>query len=194
MPDIVLASSSVYRQQLLQTLGLPFTACSPDIDESPLAGESPRELVVRLAKAKARALADDFPDALIIGSDQVALIDETLLTKPHTHVNAFAQLRRCSGREVEFSTGLCLLNAATGIDESLVEPFRVKFRELSDEQIDGYLKKEEPFDCAGSFKSEGLGIALFESLDGRDPNSLVGLPLIALVGLLDKMGVDPLID
>jgi len=192
MPDLVLASSSKYRLQMLQTLGLPFVSQAPDIDESPKPKEAPRDLVLRLAKAKALALAPSFTNALIIGSDQVAFIDGTLLGKPHTHENAFAQLKRCSGRTVEFSTGLCLLNTATGEADALVEPFFVSFRTLSDTQIENYLYKEEPYDCAGSFKSEGLGIALFEELKGRDPNSLIGLPLIQLVTMLSRAGLDVL--
>ena len=192
MPDLVLASSSKYRQQILQTLGLPFVSRAPDIDESPKPKEAPRDLVLRLAKAKTLALAPDFADALIIGSDQVALIDGILLGKPHTHEKAFEQLKRCSGKTVEFSTGLCLLNTVTGESDTIVEPFFVSFRTLSDTQIKNYLYKEEPYDCAGSFKSEGLGIALFDALRGRDPNSLIGLPLIQLVTMLGKAGLDVL--
>jgi len=192
MPDLVLASSSKYRLQILQTLGLVFESRAPDIDESPRHEETPRDLVLRLAKAKARALAPHYTDALIIGSDQVALIDDTLLGKPHNYENAFAQLKRCSGRTVEFSTGLCLLNTKTGEVDALVEPFFVRFRTLSEAQIENYLYKEEPYDCAGSFKSEGLGIALFEELRGRDPNSLIGLPLIQLVTMLNRAGLDVL--
>lgn len=192
MPELVLASSSIYRQQVLQTLGLPFVSRAPNVDESPLENEEPRDLVLRLAKAKALALAVDFPNTLIIGSDQVAIIDGTLLGKPHTHERAFDQLKLCSGRTVEFSTGLCLLNTATGVADALVEPFFVRFRTLSESQIENYLYKEEPYNCAGSFKSEGLGIALFEALKGDDPNSLIGLPLIQLVTMLGRAGVDVL--
>ena len=193
MTTIILASSSPYRQELLNTLGLAFEAHAPDVDETRLTNEGPRDLVARLAEKKARALASRFSKALIIGSDQVALCDGQVLTKPITHERAFEQLRLCSGKSVEFSTGLCLLNSETGSIQCEVEPFVVRFRELSDEQIHGYLYKEEPYDCAGSFKCEGLGVALFERFDGRDQNALVGLPLILLVKMLGVEGVDPLV-
>lgn len=189
MPHLVLASSSRYRQALLGKLGLPFTAASPDIDESPLPGETPRALVERLAAAKARALTTRFPHHLIIGSDQVACLDERILGKPGTGAAACEQLRLASGRSVEFLTGLCLLDSASGVEHTLTEPFQVHFRTLTETQIARYVEREQPLDCAGSFKSEGLGIALFERLEGNDPNSLIGLPLISLISLLEQAGV-----
>jgi MAF protein len=189
MPDVVLASSSRYRQTVLAKLGLPFTAAAPDIDESPLPGEAPHALVARLAAAKARALAARFPNHLIIGSDQVAVLDGRMLGKPGTEPAAREQLRIASGRCVEFLTGLCLLDSASGSEHLVVEPFRVHFRTLTETQITHYVDREQPLDCAGSFKSEGLGIALFEKLEGDDPNALIGLPLIRLVRLLEQAGV-----
>ena len=189
---LILASTSPFRRELLARLGIPFGTASPGVDESHLPGESPRELVMRLAEAKARAAAADHPDALIIGSDQVACIDDLVLGKPGNRDAALEQLTRASGREVVFYTGLCLHNAASGRSQILCEPFRVRFRNLARAQIEGYLDRERPFNCAGSFKSEGLGIALFERLDGEDPNALIGLPLIRLVTMLAEEGVDPL--
>jgi MAF protein len=149
-------------------------------------------LVLRLAEAKARAVAREHPDALIIGSDQVACIDDQILGKPGDRARAVAQLERASGRCVVFQTGLCLLNAVTGRAQTLVEPFRVHFRPLTRGRIEAYLDREAPYNCAGSFKSEGLGIALFERLEGDDPSALIGLPLIRLVTLLESEGLDPL--
>lgn len=190
MTPLVLASSSPYRQALLAKLGLPFTAATPAVDESARAGESAAALVERLACAKAAALAERFPHHLIIGSDQVAGLDGEILGKPGHFDAARRQLQAASGRRVTFFTGLCLLDTRDGTRHSLVEPFSVVFRPLSDAQIDAYLRREQPFDCAGSFKSEGLGIALFERLEGDDPNALVGLPLIRLVALLGAAGID----
>lgn len=189
MPSIVLASSSPYRRALLEKLGLPFISASPSIDETPIAGETPQALVARLAAEKTLALASYYLNSWIIGSDQVAHLDGAILGKPGNKENAFAQLRACSGRRVEFLTGLCLLDCASGHSQTIVEPFAVVFRKLSDAQINHYLDKEQPFDCAGSFKSEGLGIALFERLEGDDPNALIGLPLIRLVTLLQQAGI-----
>lgn len=187
---LVLASSSSYRRQLLQKLGLPFTCGSPDIDETPRRGETPSQLVARLAVAKARELANQFPEALIIGSDQVAMdADGQPLGKPHTVEKAVKQLQLLSGRRVTFVTGLCLLNSRSGREQCVVESFDVQFRCLQIEQIERYVTREMPLDCAGSFKSEGLGITLFEGLYGRDPNALVGLPLMALVTMLGAEGV-----
>ena len=185
----MLASSSPYRRQLLERLGLTFAAASPDIDETPLPLEEPATLVARLAESKARALAARYPQHLIIGSDQAAHLDGTILGKPGGFAAARRQLRACSGRRVEFLTGLCLLDSRTGQAQTLVEPFAVAFRELTDGQIEHYLEREQPYDCAGSFKVEGLGIALFERLDGADPNALIGLPLIQLIRLLEQAGV-----
>lgn len=190
MTSIVLASSSVYRRALLERLGLPFLWGSPSIDESPEPGETAPVLVTRLAMEKAQALAAQHPDSWIIGSDQVACLDNAILGKPGNHANAFAQLRACSGRRVEFLTGLCLLDSRSGEMQTIVEPFAVVFRQLSDAQINRYLERERPFDCAGSFKVEGLGIALFERLEGNDPNALIGLPLIRLVTLLQQAGIE----
>jgi len=191
-PSLVLASTSPYRSALLARLGLPFTTATPEVDERPHPGESPQVLVLRLAEAKARAVAQAFPNALIIGSDQVACIDGRILGKPGDRQRAIAQLEQASGRCVLFQTGLCLLNAVTGQTQTLVEPFRVHFRPLSRARIEVYLDREEPYNCAGGFKSEGLGIALFDRLEGDDPSALVGLPLIRLVTLLAAEGLDPL--
>ena len=186
---LVLASTSPYRRELLGRLGLPFTTARPEVDESPLAGEDPEVLVRRLAEAKARAVAPIHPDALVIGSDQVAVLDGNVVGKPGAPDAAADQLRRASGRAVRFLTGLCLLDTARDVAEVVVEPFTVHFRALDDGQIARYIERERPFDCAGSFKSEGLGIALFERLEGDDPSALVGLPLIRLVSLLGRAGV-----
>lgn len=191
-PKILLASSSIYRRQLLQKLELTFEWASPDVDESHRPDESPSKLVHRLAEAKARHLASTYPNHLIIGSDQVATIDDQILGKPHTHSAALAQLKRFRQREVIFLTGLCLFNPTTNRSQTSVESYKVRFRNLSDEQIENYLKREQPYDCAGSFKSEGLGICLFEQFEGDDPNTLIGLPLMALTRMLSKEGVDPL--
>lgn len=191
-PKILLASSSTYRRQLLQKLGLAFDWANPGIDENHQPGESPAQLVHRLAEAKAHHLASTYPNHLIIGSDQVATFDNCILGKPHTHTNAVAQLRSFRQREVTFLTGLCLFNPTTNRTQTSVESYKVRFRNLSDEQIENYLQHEKPYDCAGSFKSEGLGICLFEQLAGDDPNTLIGLPLIALTRMLAAEAVDPL--
>ncbi len=173
---------------LLERLGLPFETFAPNLDESRLPGESPRSLVLRLAEAKARSAAERHPEALIIGSDQVACIDDQVLGKPGDREHAREQLRQASGRRVDFHTGLCLYDS--GRDWAQVDciPFEVRFRRLSPAQIDAYIERERPFACAGGFKSEGLGIALFERLRGDDPNALVGLPLIRLVSMLEAAG------
>jgi MAF protein len=191
-PPLILASTSRYRRALLERLGLTFTTAAPDIDETRRPNEPPQVLVLRLAEAKARAIARTHPDALIIGSDQVACLDDTVLGKPIDRHGAIAQLERASGRCVLFQTGLCLLDARSNQAQRLVEPFRVHFRPLSRERIAGYLDREQPYDCAGSFKSEGLGIALFSRLEGEDPNALIGLPLIRLIPLLEAAGIFPL--
>lgn len=193
MQPILLSSSSPYRRELLAKLGLAFEWSSPNIDERPLPDESADSLVARLSVTKAKALASTYPQHLIIGSDQVAVLDDRIIGKPHSHENAVAQLRAASGRKVIFKTGLCLLDAKTGESQVSVEEFTVYFRELSDEQIHHYLTFEQPYDCAGSFKCEGLGIALFSKLTGDDPNTLVGLPLIRLVDMLQCAGIDPLL-
>lgn len=189
MRPLILASSSPYRQDLLARLGLPFESHSPDVDETVLPDESPDEMVSRLARAKAEAVAQAHPDALIIGSDQCAELDGRILGKPGDHANAVAQLRAASGREVVFHTGLCLLDAYTGRARVATVPFRVRFRTLESSMIEDYLARERPYDCAGSFKSEGLGVALFEAMAGDDPSALVGLPLITLVSMLREEGV-----
>ncbi len=190
MPAIILASSSPYRQQLLNRLGLPFNSVSPEIDEATLPGEDARQLVIRLAKNKARAVARAQPNALIIGSDQVASLGERILTKPGNHQNAHRQLMSCSGKAVVFYTGLALLNSRTGQCHTCVEPFTVHFRQLTPTEVDNYLEREQPYDCAGSFKMEGLGISLFTRMEGEDPNSLVGLPLIRLIDMLSNEGIN----
>lgn len=186
---LLLASSSPARRKLLLRLGLPFLSGSPDIDETPLPGETIIQMVQRLSEAKARALASLHTKALIIGSDQALLFDDQILGKPGSHAKAQDQLNRLSGQEVTFYTSLCLLNSATGHYQLTVEPFKVAFRELSPATIERYLQADEPYQCAGSFKAEGLGIALFKSFEGRDPNSLVGLPLMALVDFLLNEGI-----
>jgi MAF protein len=186
---LVLASTSPFRKQALEKLAIPFDTDSPDIDETPNAGETPQGLVSRLAEAKAWAVAPRQPDALIIGSDQVAVLDNAILGKPINYANAKQQLLKASGRCVTFYTGLCLLNSRTRHAQVVCEPFHVYFRNLSEAQINRYLDKDQPFNCAGSFKSESLGITLFEKLQGDDPNTLIGLPLIALVGMLENEGI-----
>lgn len=189
---LVLGSTSPFRRELLEKLGLPFVCDKPEVDETALEGETAQALVGRLSEAKARAVAERHPNALIIGSDQVAVVNGAILGKPHTHEKAVAQLKAASGEVVTFYTGLTLLNSATGQAQTLVEPFEVAFKALTDAQIEGYLKAEQPYNCAGSFKSEGLGIMLFDRLTGRDPNALIGLPLISLGELLANEGVDVL--
>ena len=189
MPSIVLGSSSPFRKQLLNKLIDRFDTCSPDIDETPQPGEQPEPLVRRLALAKAQAVAQQYPDALIITSDQVSVLDGNINGKPGNFDNAFAQLKKSSGNTVTFFTSLCLYDGHSGIYQLDVETFLVHFRQLTDQQITRYLQKETPFNCAGSFKSEGLGISLFTHLEGRDPNTLIGLPLIRLVEMLDAAGI-----
>lgn len=190
MPHLVLASTSPFRKALLEKLGVPFDVDAPDVDESPLDNETPAQLVERLACAKAVKVAARYPDALVIGSDQVAVIEGQILGKPGDHAKALRQLQQASGKTVTFLTGLCLHNAATGQSQSEVVPFKVVFRNLDAQQIENYLQAEQPYNCAGSFKSEGLGIALFERLEGEDPNTLIGLPLIRLIRMLEKEGVN----
>ncbi len=190
MPQtLILASTSPYRRELLGRLGLPFEVANPQTDESRLLNESPEAMALRLSEAKARAVSGAFPDALIIGSDQVATVDGEIYGKPGTHERAVAQLRALSGRTVNFFTGLSLLNARTGQAETRGVATLVTFRELTDREIENYLKREPAYNCAGSAKSEGLGIALLSRMQGDDPNALVGLPLIALCDLLRNQGV-----
>lgn len=193
-PAILLASSSPYRQSLLLRLGLDFQCASPDIDETPKPEEAATDLAQRLALEKALALRQQYPKHLIIGSDQVATVDGTILGKPGNYDNAMKQLSHCSGRRITFSTGLCLLNAQSGRQQVNRVDFHVQFRHLSQNQISNYLKLEQPYDCAGSFKYEGMGICLFQQLEGDDPNSLIGLPLIKLCDMLIEEGVNPLGD
>lgn len=191
--SLILASTSPFRQALLGKLGLPFITAAPDVDETPRAGEAADALVTRLAVAKAQALADDYPDSWIIGSDQACVLDGAIAGKPHTPDRAFTQLRQASGNAITFYTGLALYQPRSGTLMQCCEPFVVHFRSLSDAEIRAYIEKEQPLQCAGSFKSEGLGICLFERLEGRDPNTLVGLPLIALSGMLRAVGINPLL-
>ncbi len=186
--QLVLASTSPFRKQLLEKLHLQFITDKPNVDETPLAGETAIQLVERLAIAKAQALASNYDNALLIGSDQVCVNNGEILGKPGDFANAFAQLKAASAKKITFYTGLAVVNSKTGDVQSLVEPFTVQFRELSDAMIENYLNKEQPFNCAGSFKSEGYGIALFDSLEGKDPNSLIGLPLISLIRMLEAEG------
>lgn len=189
MQEIILASTSPYRRELLGRLGLPFSVANPQTDETPLPGESPEALSLRLAEAKARAVAEQHPGALIIGSDQVATVNGKIYGKPGDHERAVRQLRELSGKTVNFFTGLCLYNAQTGQADVRGIPTLVTFRQLSDSEIENYLHREPAYNCAGSAKSEGLGIALLERMQGDDPNALVGLPLIALCDMLRRQGV-----
>lgn len=193
-PPLLLASSSIYRQELLQKLKLPFTCATPNVDETPLPNESASALVLRLAQVKATSLAAQYPNHLIIGSDQVATLDDRIIGKPHTHTKAIEQLMSFQNQTVTFLTGLCLYNTRSQHTQTWVEPYQVSFRTLTHTQVDYYLHIEKPYDCAGSFKSEGLGISLFSKMEGDDPNSLIGLPLIALIRMLNKEGIDPLMD
>ena len=186
---LVLASTSVYRSELLQRLQLPFETAAPEVDETPLPGEFARATSLRLAQEKARAVAAAYPDALIIGSDQIALLDGQQIGKPLTHDNAFRQLRVMRGKTTIFYTALALLNSKTGRMQAEVAENHVTLRDLGDAEIEGYLLKEQPYHCAGSAKSEGLGIALMSRMTGDDPNALVGLPLILLTEMLRRENV-----
>jgi septum formation protein len=190
--QLVLASSSPYRRALLERLGCPFVIDVPDIDEARLPAESPAALVVRLSQEKARAVAARHTDALIIGSDQVALFGSTILTKPGSPERAIEQLTLMRGATAHFLTGICVHNSRTNRDRAAIERYAVTFRSLTDAAIARYVERDRPFDCAGGFRSEGLGIALFERLEGDDPTSLIGLPLIRLVAMLAAEGVDVL--
>lgn len=184
--NLILASTSPFRKEILNKLGISFEVMSPEVDETALEKETPQQLVERLSIAKAKAVADKVEDALVIGSDQVSVINNEIIGKPHTYENAVKQLKNASGKTVTFYTGLCLYNSATQQYQSEVVPFDVVFRDLTDQLIDNYLRKEEPYNCAGSFKSETLGIILFEKLEGEDPNTLMGLPLIRLINMLEN--------
>lgn len=189
MPALILGSSSPYRRALLERLGLSFSCHSPDIDETAQPNEDAHTLTLRLAEAKARALEAIYPEHLIIGSDQVAVLNGAILGKPGNHEKAFAQLKAASGQCVSFLTALALLNTQTGRLQSTVVPFSVHFRQLSDATIERYLRKEMPYDCAGSFKAEGLGVSLFRKTEGEDATSLIGLPLITLVDMLHQEAI-----
>ena len=186
---LVLGSSSRYRRELLERLRLPFTVAAPETDETPLPGEAPRALALRLALAKAQAVAALHPEAVVIGSDQVADLDGEPLGKPGNHARASAQLRRMGGHTVVFQTAVAVVCAASGFSEVDIAPVEVRFRPLDDATIERYLHAEQPYDCAGSAKSEGLGIALLERIDSDDPTALVGLPLIRTCQMLRAAGV-----
>lgn len=192
MQTLVLGSTSPFRKILLEKLNLAFKCAKPNIDESPLHNESPQALVERLAIEKAKAVSAEFSNALIIGSDQVAVCDGDILGKPHNFDNGVKQLTQFSNKAVTFYTGLSVYNTKTQQSHSVVEPFKVHFNSLSTSDIENYLHAEQPYNCAGSFKSEGLGICLFKKLEGDDPNTLIGLPLIKLVELLKKHGLNVL--
>jgi len=187
--ELILASSSPFRRELLQRLRLPFRVVASEVDERPLAAESPDVMVERLAIAKAQAVATIHPRALVIGSDQAAVHAGRIVGKPGNHDAAVQQLRAASGGRVVLYTGLALIDAASGRTHSQVVPFATVFRRLTDDDIESYLRKEQPYNCAGSLKSEGLGIALLERFEGDDPTALIGLPLICLVRMLEKEGV-----
>lgn len=186
---LILGSTSRYRRELLERMQLPFTTVSPEVDETPLGGETPYTLSLRLAEAKARAVAALHPGALVIGSDQVPELDGQPLSKPGTHERATEQLRQMSGRQMNFHTGVCVICQETGFMQADVVTVNVRFRELDDAEIERYLRAEQPYDCAGSAKSEGLGIALLDALTSDDPTALVGLPLIRTCQMLRAAGV-----
>jgi septum formation protein len=190
VPPLILASTSQFRRELLTRLQIPFTAVAPEADETPVLGESPAQTAERLSELKARAVASQFPNSLIIGSDQVAYRGQQCFGKPGRRENATQQLRSMRGNTVIFHTGLCLLNTQTGRCQLAGVPTEVRFRDLSDAEIERYLDREDALNCAGSAKSEGLGISLLEYMRGDDPNALVGLPLIALAKMLRNEGID----
>jgi septum formation protein len=191
-PPLILASTSRYRRELLERLRIPFQALSPDTDETPRPGEAPAALAERLALAKARALASRFPDAVVIGADQVADVDGVAIGKPGDHARAVEQLRAMSGRTIVFQTALAVIREASGFAEVRRVPVAVRFRALDDAEIEFYLRTEQPYDCAGSAKCETLGIALLEAIESDDPTALIGLPLIQTCQLLRAAGIDPL--
>jgi septum formation protein len=188
-PRLILASSSAYRKELLSRLQLPFEVAVPDIDESPAAGETPSATALRLARQKAAAVAERHPGCLVIGSDQVATLDDEQIGKPGNHAAALAQLQKMRGREVVFHTALCLWDGRDNSAQVQDIQTIVQFRDLDDEELDAYLRIEQPYDCAGSAKNEALGIAILERIDSSDPTALTGLPLIALTGMLRQAGV-----
>jgi septum formation protein len=186
---VILGSSSRYRKELLSRLNIPFEVAAPEVDETPHINETPRDLALRLALAKARAVASKYPEAVVIGSDQVADLNGQALGKPGNHANAVKQLQRMRGKTVIFQTALSVICLATGFEQTDLAAVKVTFRDLTDAEIESYLKAEEPYDCAGSAKSEGLGIALLAAIDNDDPTALVGLPLIRTCRMLSASGV-----
>lgn len=186
---IVLGSTSPFRKELLQRFNLNFITDSPDIDETPLANETPKDYVLRLSLEKAKAVATRHPEALVIGSDQCSVLNGEIRGKPHTHENAVKQLTESSNKRVSFYTGLCLYDSSEHTYQLELIPFHVDFRELTKSEIESYLKAEQPYSCAGSFKSEGLGISLFKRMEGDDPTALIGLPLIKLATMLRQKGI-----
>jgi len=192
LPPLILGSTSRYRRELLQRIGLPFSVVAPAVDETAQPGEAPAALAMRLALAKARAVAALHPAAVVIGSDQVADLDGHAIGKPGTHDKAVAQLRRMSGHRVVFQTAVAVVRADTGFEAVELAPVQVVFRSLGDAEIERYLRLEQPYDCAGSAKSEGLGIALLAAIESDDPTALIGLPLIRTCALLRRAGLDPL--
>ncbi|MES2993304.1 MAG: Maf family nucleotide pyrophosphatase [Pseudomonadota bacterium] len=191
-PPLILGSTSRYRRELLERLRLPFEVHAPDVDEAPRPGERPAALAQRLALAKARAVSALFPDAVVIGSDQVADLDGEPIGKPGTHERAVAQLRSMRGRSVVFQTAVAVVRGSTGYAGTALAPVTVRFRQLSDGEIEHYLRTEQPYDCAGSAKVETLGIALVDAVESDDPTALIGLPLIRTAALLRAAGIDPL--
>ena len=189
---LILGSTSRYRRELLERLRLPFEVVSPDVDETPRAGEAPAELAARLALAKARAVAAAHPNAVVVGSDQVAELDGEPIGKPGTHESAVEQLQRMRGRSVVFHTAVAVVCEASAFAGSALVPVTVRFRDLTDAEIEHYLRTEQPYDCAGSAKCETLGIALLDAIESDDPTALVGLPLIRTCALLREAGIDPL--
>jgi len=186
---VILGSSSRYRKELLSRLNIPFEVAAPEVDETPHINETPRDLALRLALAKARAVASKYPESVVIGSDQVADLNGQALGKPGNHANAVKQLQRMRGKTVIFQTALSVICLATGFEQTDLAAVKVTFRDLTDAEIESYLKAEEPYDCAGSAKSEGLGIALLAAIDNDDPTALVGLPLIRTCRMLSAAGV-----
>lgn len=189
-PELILGSTSIYRRELLERLKIPFRVVAPDIDETPYEGETPQQLVARLALEKAQSVAMNNPGSLVIGSDQVAVHGGKIVGKPHTHDRAMEQLREANGKQITLYTGLSLVHADSGEELTEVIPFEVLFRQLTEQQLESYLLKEQPYHCAGSVKSEGLGIALLERFEGEDPNTLIGLPLIRLIRMLEHFGIN----
>jgi septum formation protein len=192
LPTLILGSTSRYRRELLSRLRLPFEVHSPDVDETRLANEAPADLAVRLAQAKARAVASRFPQAVVIGSDQVADLEGDAIGKPGSHERAAQQLRSMSGRSVVFHTAVAVVRESIGFAESALVPVTVRFRRLSEAEIEHYLNAEQPYDCAGSAKAEAMGIALLDAIESNDPTALIGLPLIKTCQLLRQAGLDPL--